>query len=216
MKIMLFRQNHLRACQGSGSGTEIMDIGSLISSHAVLGMALIFFARILDVTIGTMRIILISRGYRTLAPVLGFFEIIIWLVAIGQVMQNLGSVMSYIVYGLGFATGNYVGMILESKIAIGYQAVRIITTEKILSLPLVLRQEGYGVTTLKGAGAKGEVTVVYTIVPRKKITQVLEIVEALEPNAFVSIEDVRTKSKGFFSRKKGFLESFGEMIAKKK
>ncbi len=182
----------------------------------ITGMVLIFFARILDVSIGTMRIILISRGYRMIAPVLGFFEVIIWLIAMGEVMKHLHSFYGYIVYGAGFATGNYVGMMLESKIAIGYQAIRIITTEKIVSLPLVLRQEGYGVTTIKGMGAKGEVTVIFTIVPRKKIPHVLEMVEMLEPNAFITIEDVKSRTKGFFGRKQGLFDSLGSFLTKKK
>jgi uncharacterized protein YebE (UPF0316 family) len=193
-----------------------MHILDLFLRPEITGMTLIFFARILDVSIGTMRIILISRGYKMLAPLLGFFEVIIWLVAMGEVMRHLHSFYGYIIYGAGFATGNYVGMILESKIAIGYQAIRIITSEKIVSLPLVLRQEGYGVTTLKGMGARGEVTVIFTIIPRKKIPQVLEMVEMLEPAAFITIEDVKSTARGFFGDRKGFFESFGNLITKKK
>jgi uncharacterized protein YebE (UPF0316 family) len=182
----------------------------------ILGLVLIFFARITDVSIGTIRIILIARGYRKLAPICGFFEVIIWLIAMSQVLKNLNNYYSYIVYGAGFATGNYVGMKLESIIAIGYQAIRIITTEKILSLPLVLRQAGYGVTTIKGMGAKGEVTIIYTIVPRKMINQALKIIDTLEPSAFIAIEDIRSTDKGFFSNKKSFLDTLDGSISKKK
>lgn len=192
-----------------------MDLSSYMGSE-LFGILVIFFARILDVSIGTIRIILISRGYRLVAPLLGFFEVIIWLVAITEAMKNLHGPWSYFVYGAGFATGNYVGMLLEEKIAIGYQAIRIITGEKILPLPLVLRQEGYGVTTLRGTGAKGEVTVIYTIAPRKKVPEILEMVNTLEPTAFVSIEDVKSTSRGFFGEKGSFLESFGRLITKKK
>lgn len=182
----------------------------------ILGLVMIFFARIADVSIGTIRIILIARGYRKLAPVCGFFEVIIWLVAMSQVLKNLNNFYSYIVYGLGFAMGNYVGMKLESIIAIGYQAIRVITTEKILSLPLVLRQEGYGVTTIKGTGARGEVTIIYTIVPRKMIDHALEIINTLEPSAFISIEDIKSTDKGFFSKKRSFLDTLDGTTAKKK
>ncbi len=191
-----------------------MDFARYIPAEA-LGMMLIFTARILDVSIGTFRIILISRGYRTLAPVFGFFEVLIWLAAIREVMFGLHGMGSYLVYAAGFATGNYVGMMLESKIAIGTQAVRIITTEKILSLPLVLRQEGFGVTTIKGQGARGEVTMIYTIVPRKKARMVFEIVEALEPNAFISVEDVKSRSRGFFGERRGFSGVLGGLITRK-
>lgn len=180
------------------------------------GMLLIFFARILDVSIGTMRIILISRGYRILAPVFGFFEVILWLLAMNQVMKHIDNTYSYLVYGAGFATGNYVGMLLESKIAIGFQAIRVITTEKLVSLPLILRQEGYGVTSVKGMGALGEVTIIFSIIPRKKLDHVLEIIRILEPNAFITIEDVRTTSKGFFGEKITFPRILGRHVTKKK
>lgn len=183
---------------------------------SLLGLIFIFFARIADVSIGTMRIILISRGYRYLAPVLGFFEVIIWLAAIGEVMKGIGSTASYLVYGAGFATGNYVGMMIESRIAIGIQAVRIITTEKIVMLPLVLRQEGYGATTIKGWGARGEVNIIFTIVPRKKVGQVMEIVRMFEPGAFITVEDVKSTSRGYFARRRNFSESLAGFITKKK
>ncbi len=183
---------------------------------SLLGLLFIFFARIADVSIGTMRIILISRGYRYLAPLLGFFEVIIWLAAIGEVMKGIGSAASFVVYGAGFATGNYVGMMIESRIAIGIQAVRIITTEKIVMLPLVLRQEGYGATTIKGWGARGEVNIIFTIVPRKKVEQVMEIVRMFEPGAFITVEDVKSTSHGYFARKRNFSKSLAGLMTKKK
>ena len=88
---------------------------------------LIFFARIVDVTFGTLRIIFISRGMRLLAPVVAFFEILIWLVAIGQVFQDIGSVVNILAYSLGFAVGNYVGILVEERMAMGLVLVRVIT-----------------------------------------------------------------------------------------
>ncbi len=88
---------------------------------------LIFIARVTDVTFDTMRIIFISKGEKYLPPLLGFFEIMIWLFAIGQVMQNLTNIVYYIAYAAGFATGNFVGIIIEDKMAIGKLVVRIIT-----------------------------------------------------------------------------------------
>ncbi len=90
---------------------------------------MIFCARICDVTMGTIRVIFISKGIRYLAPVIGFFEVIIWLLAIGQVMNNLTNVVSYIAYGAGFAAGTYIGMYIEEKISLGLTSVRIITKE---------------------------------------------------------------------------------------
>ena len=98
---------------------------------------MIFFARICDVTMGTIRVIFISKGIRYLAPVIGFFEVIIWLLAIGQVMNNLTNVVSYIAYGAGFASGTYIGMYIEEKISLGLTSVRIITKGDTMELDAV-------------------------------------------------------------------------------
>ena len=181
----------------------------------ILSLILIFFARVLDVSIGTFRIILVSRGHRNIAPFLGFFEVLIWITAIGQIFKNLNSFTSYIFYAAGFATGTFVGMKLESLVSIGFQSLRIITTEKVTALPLTLREEGFGITTVNGRGMKGEVMVIYTTVPRAKVNHVLEIVEALEPKSFITIEDVRSFKAGFVSRA-GFMEKLGRGFAKRK
>ena len=88
---------------------------------------LIFLARIVDVTFGTIRIIFVSRGMKWLAPIFGFFEIMIWLFAIGQVFSNLTNITYYVAYAGGFACGNFVGIWIEEKMAIGTLIVRIIT-----------------------------------------------------------------------------------------
>ncbi|HOP63183.1 MAG TPA: DUF2179 domain-containing protein [Spirochaetota bacterium] len=175
----------------------------------------IFLARVIDVSLGTVRIILVSRGYKNIAPFLGFFEILIWITAIGQVMKNLNGFTSYLAYAAGFAVGTFVGMKLESFISIGYQSLRIITTEKVTALPLTLREEGFGITTVFARGMRGEVMLVYTTVPRSKVKHVLEIVEELEPNSFITIEDVRSYSSGFISRA-GFFDRLSRGISKRK
>ncbi|MCX8123946.1 MAG: DUF2179 domain-containing protein [Spirochaetes bacterium] len=176
---------------------------------------LIFIARIFDVSIGTMRIILMARGYRSIAPVLGFFEVLIWLVAINSALKHFDGAISYVVYAAGFATGNYVGMLLEEKIAIGYQSVRIITSKMVSALPLVLRQEGYGVTQIDGVGMKGPITLLFTVVPKRDVKKVVEVVQMLEPNAFITIEDVKQHLSGFTVHN-GFIQKFASLISKKK
>jgi len=158
---------------------------------------LIFLSRIVDVSIGTIRVILLSRGNRYMAPLLGFFEVIIWLVAISRVMQNLTNVFCYIAYGAGFATGNFVGMLLESKLALGLQIVRIIYTSPLQLLPTELRNEGYGVTTVEGQGARGNVHILFSIISRKKVNDFIKLVHAIEPKAFISVEDVRSSYAGY-------------------
>ncbi len=140
----------------------------MITSGEILSMVFIFFARIMDVSLGTMRIILVSRGNRYLAPLIGFIEVLIWITVISEAIRSLNTFAGYIVYAGGFATGNYVGMLLEAKIGIGYQNLRIITSKVVSALPLVLREEGYGVTTVEGQGLSGPVNIIYTVVPKKK------------------------------------------------
>ena len=99
-----------------------MDFSEILNNDFftwVLLPILIFISRVLDVSLGTMRLIFVSKGYKLLAPVLGFFEVLIWLVAIGQIMQHLDNIFCYLAYGLGFATGNFVGIYLEEKMSIG-------------------------------------------------------------------------------------------------
>jgi uncharacterized protein YebE (UPF0316 family) len=181
----------------------------------IISLILIFCARVLDVSIGTFRIILVSRGYRNIAPFLGFFEVLIWITALGQIFKNLNGPVSYIVYAAGFATGTFVGMKIESMVSIGFQSLRIITTEKVTALPLTLREEGFGITTVSGRGMKGEVMIIYTTVPRKKVKHIIDIVETLEPNSFITIEDVRSFKSGFISSG-GFLGKIGRGVTKRK
>lgn len=180
-----------------------------------LTMIFIFFARILDVSIGTLRIILISRGYRYFAPLLGFMEILIWLIAISTALKNLNTVYSYLIYAGGFAVGNYVGMLLEAKISLGYQSIRVITSKEVSALPLQLREEGFGITSVEGMGLRGSVYILYSVIPKRDVKKFLQIVNILEPDAFVTIEEVRSKEAGFVSRKT-FPNFFGRRVVKKK
>ena len=164
-------------------------------------MAYIFFARIIDVSIGTLRIAMISRGHRYVAPIFGFVEVIIWLTAISKALATIESVYSYVIYAAGFAAGNYVGMLLEEKLPFGYKSLRVITTKEVSALPLMLREEGFGVTISDGIGLKGPVSIIYSLVPKKRMQHFLEIVNILEPNAFITIEEVRPHRAGFVTRK---------------
>jgi len=164
-------------------------------------MLYIFCARILDQSIGTIRIILVSKGYRYIAPLFGFAEVLIWLTAITKALQNLDSVYSYLIYAGGFAMGNFVGMIIEAKLPMGYKHIQIITTRHATALPLALREQGYGVTTVDGKGMKGDVFIIHTIVPKKETNKVVETANILEPDGFITIEDVRPMRAGFITRK---------------
>jgi uncharacterized protein YebE (UPF0316 family) len=171
---------------------------------------LIFLARVVDVSFGTIRIIFISRGQKFLAPLIGFFEILIWLVAIGKVMQNLSNVYCYIAYAGGFAAGNFAGMWIEEKLAMGTLIIRVITKKDASALIAKLKSSGYGVTAVPAEGSSGRVHVVYSIINRSALKDVAAIVKRFNPQAFYSIEDVRFASKELFPLRqsaciKGFL-----------
>jgi uncharacterized protein YebE (UPF0316 family) len=159
---------------------------------------IIFIARISDVTLGTLRIIFISRGRRNLAPILGFFEVLIWIVVIGQLVQNLHSASAYVAYAGGFAAGNFVGLWLEDRIAIGTYILRVMISEGGELLAEKIHQAGFGVTQVEGKGAVSSVKILYTIVKRKHVSQVMKIIHNSNPNAFVTIEEVRSTEKGIF------------------
>ncbi|HSN94550.1 MAG TPA: DUF2179 domain-containing protein [Anaerolineaceae bacterium] len=160
---------------------------------------IIFFARICDVTLGTIRIISVSRGLRKLAPILGFFEVLIWIVVIGQLVQNLKSPTAYFGYAAGFACGNYIGMFIEQKLAIGIYMVRIFISETKNDLACSLRSKGYGVTVFHGDGFMGPVQMLYITVQRKQMEDLMKVVHAEVPEAFITVEEARTAEKGYFT-----------------
>jgi uncharacterized protein YebE (UPF0316 family) len=152
---------------------------------------LIFFTRIIDVSLGTLRIIFINRNLRYYATVSGFFEVLVWLMAVRQVFQKLDSPLYLVTYAAGFAAGNYVGVLIENKISIGRVVIRIITRRNADALVSFLRSSGYGLTTADGEGATGPVRIIFIIIERKDIQTIVKKIREFNPNAFYSVEDVR-------------------------
>jgi len=158
---------------------------------------LIFVARILDVSLDTLRILLVGRGKKNIAPLLGFVQVLIWLLAIRQIFLNLSNPVCFIAYAAGFATGTWVGMLIEERLAIGVEVVRIITRNEASPLIEFLRQKNYRVTKVSGQGASGGVSIVYTIVKRSDTPEVIGIVNRFNPKAFYTIEDIRAVTETF-------------------
>ncbi len=165
---------------------------------------LIFIARVADVSMGTVRVIFVSRGFKYLAPIVGFFEIIIWLLAIGQIMKNLSNPACYIAYAGGFAMGNYIGICIADKLSLGLAMIRVITRNDATSLVELLKNKDFGVTYVDGHGASGEVKVIFTIVPRREIASVVDLIKQYNPHAFYSIEEVGYVEKGIFPARKSW------------
>jgi uncharacterized protein YebE (UPF0316 family) len=164
---------------------------------------LIFTARIMDVSLQTMRIIFVSKGRKLLAPLLGFFEVMIWLMAIAQIMHNMTNPLYYLAYGLGFAMGTYVGLGIEERLAIGIALLRVITQRDATQLVAHLRGEEFGVTCVDAEGKSGKVKLIFIIVNRGDLPRIIDLIREYNPNAFYSIEDVRSVSRGFFPAKNG-------------
>jgi len=164
----------------------------------VLIPALIFIARVADVSIGTLRIVFVSKGLKLLAPLLGFFEIFIWLLAMTKVFENLDNWLYFIAYSAGFATGNYIGLLIEEKLALGYANLQIITQKSGIDLARKLSDEGFGVTWNDANGSRGEVTVIYCVIKRSNFKRVTEIIKKYNPRAFYTIEDIRFANQGVF------------------
>jgi len=160
----------------------------------------IFMAKIAHVSLGTMRIIYLTRGNSVTAACIGFFEAIIYLGALGMVLTNLDQWTNIIVYGLGFATGNLVGSKLEEMIAVGYVNVHLITRQECADLEENLREEGYGVTAMPCYGREGLKKSVQVLLKRKELPSFLKTVDRCDPQAVVSIFDTRKIMGGYFNR----------------
>ena len=166
---------------------------------------LIFFFRICDVSLGTIRVIFIAKGLKYIAPVIGFFEVIIWLLAIGQVMNNITNVACYIAYGGGFAAGTLLGMTVEEKLSLGTVVVRVISNEDITGLLLFLRAHSFGVTIAEGEGSKGKVKIILSVIKRQDLDEVVRGIQHHLPGTFYSVEEIKSVAEGVFPEKKSRL-----------
>ena len=159
---------------------------------------LIFLARICDVTIGTVRIIFVSKGLKGLAPILGFFEVLIWIIAMGEIMQNLDRWYYYLFYAGGFAAGNYFGIIVEEKLAVGYVTLRLITKKTADKLIEAVNEKGYGLTFMEAQGSSGEVHVMFITLKRSELPELTKMINKYNPRAFFTIEDMKAVKEGIY------------------
>ena len=176
-----------------------MDFSSIFAW--IILPLLIILARIIDVSIGTLRIIYLHQGKKILVPLLGFFEILIWLIAMKQIMENLTNILYYLAYAAGFAIGNYIGICIEEKLAMGNYVFRIITSNGSDILSQALEENGFGLTTIPAKGLKGDVKIIYTITKRKNKDKIIEIINDINPQTFYTIDDVRLASEEIYPLK---------------
>jgi len=168
----------------------------------LLGSLFIFSARILDVSMGTIRMLMLMRGKKYHAAFIGFFEVIIFIKVLGTVVNQLDNPVYLIMYGLGFAAGNIVGGILEEKLAVGFLTLHIISKDKSKQLTEVLRGNGYGVTVIDSHGWQGERDILNLQIKRKDMRDVQRLISETDSDAYVTIYDTREALGGYFKRSK--------------
>ncbi len=182
-----------------------MSLSALFSHDIIVWVILpilIFIGGLTYVSFGTLRIIFVARGKRLLSTLLGFIEVSIWLIAISQIMTNVSNIAAYLAYAAGFAAGNYVGILIEEKMAIGNLVVRIILTESDEGLKNKLAADGFGVTVVDAEGVHGKVKMIFTVVRRKDLGKVERIIKESHSSAFYSVEDARHVVEGVFPKLK--------------
>ncbi|MGB9701873.1 MAG: DUF2179 domain-containing protein [Candidatus Kapaibacteriota bacterium] len=162
--------------------------------HLIVIPIFIIFGRILDVSIGTTKIILISKGYRSISTILGFFESFIWILVVSQIMKKLDNYYYFAAYALGFALGTYIGMSIERYLSLGQVIIRVITRYPSEELSQYLFDNNYSVTKVPGEGKYGPVNIIFLVVHRNQIDDVINIIHEFNPKAFYTIEDVRSVS----------------------
>jgi uncharacterized protein YebE (UPF0316 family) len=169
-----------------------------LSTQAWLSALLIFTLRVCDMTLDTLRVLFVMRGKKKVAWVLGFFQSAIFVLAIGRVLTQLNNPLNVIGYAAGFATGNVVGMFIEERIAIGHILVTIISPRRGSAIVAYLRENGYAVTEYSGRGKDGMVSMINCSVLRKQVDAVHQLVNEIDPEAFITAEDVRPIRRGFW------------------
>lgn len=163
------------------------------------GPVLIFGMRLVDVSLRTLRVKLIASGARWTASLLGFFGILVWLLAAGGAMQNLSSPLHVVAYAGGFAAGTALGMQLEAMLALGVSKVQAVSPQQGEEVADGLREQGLGATAVEGEGREGAVTIVSTVVPRKRIPHAVQTIERHDPDAFITVHDDTRTRRGWYS-----------------
>lgn len=156
--------------------------------ESILGAVMIMCMRICDVSIGTMRTILVVQGKKYYAGLFGMIEVLIWVFAIRYIFQNLDYIPNLFGYAIGFGLGNILGITIEQKIGFGYVQLNVISrfsTDKIVD---TLRLKKYGVTILPGEGGSGGVAIIVLITARKNQRKVIDIIESIDNKAFITVQ----------------------------
>jgi uncharacterized protein YebE (UPF0316 family) len=170
----------------------------IFSITALTAAAFIFFLRVADMTLETLRVLFVMRGRKGPAWFLGFFQAAIFVTAIGTVLANVQNPLSIIGYAAGFATGNVMGMLIEERLAIGHILLSIISSRRGTAIAEELRKEGYAVTEIPARGKDGMVTLLNCSVLRRKTTEVRKMVMKIDETAFITADDIQPIRRGYW------------------
>jgi uncharacterized protein YebE (UPF0316 family) len=194
----------------------MVELASLLS-YDMIGVLIvpffIFTARVIDVSMGTARIIFVSKGMKYLASSIGFFEMLIWLFAISHILLNVTNVLNYIAYAAGFAVGTFVGMLIEEMLAMGYLSVIITTHKDPAEMVGKLDLAGYKITVIDTQGGTKDRKMIFVIIKRDKLRNVISTIKEVDSNVFYAIENVRDMHElhlppDFSARKRSLLMKF--------
>ncbi|MEW5920454.1 MAG: DUF2179 domain-containing protein [Bacillota bacterium] len=163
---------------------------------------LIFLARIVDVSLGTLRILFLMRGRSLNAALVGFAESALYIIALSEVVKRLDEPINMVFFAAGFGAGNYVGSLIEERIAVGFVNVQVISLDCFASMEMRLRDEGFGVTTVEGCGRDGTHQILYVLVKRRDLPGLMRLIHEEDVKAFVTVMDARKIIGGYFTRKK--------------
>ncbi len=174
----------------------------IITPESIMVALGIFAARTINQTIDTLRFMMTIRGRKLIAWVLGFTETVIFVITLSAVFSNLNNILYIVAYSAGFATGNTFGIMLEERLAVGHQQVRIVSSKKGAAIAKALRKEGYGVTEISARGRSGAVRLLEVGAPRRNVKRIHQLAQDIDENAFISSEDIRPLWRGFWGRQR--------------
>ena len=161
---------------------------------------IIFCAKIIEVSISTIRLVLINKGERVKGAVLGFIEILIWLIVVSSVLNNITEdPIKVFIYAAAFSLGNYLGVTIESKIAVGLASIQVVVNGKDGEvLADILREQGYGVTIIEGKGINESIkNLLFIQLKRKKIPEAVKVIKNHNPEAYITVNDIKSMMGGY-------------------
>lgn len=154
----------------------------------ILSALIIFFLRLADQSLGTMRTLLVSKNKPIYAALIGLVESAIWIIAISKVINNIVDPWLIGSYAAGFAAGTIVGSYIERIVGVGNIVVRVFCSANSPSVAETLREKGHGVTIIDGQGKDGPVKIYLCVIPRRKLKSVLNIIDEINPNAYITTD----------------------------